>query len=376
MQPVVLRLLRHAASIADGVLARQPLQSGTKEFEWISGAGLGPLLLRFCPNACADALDALRTQDLRARVEHANRCSAAIEIIDVCDDLRVSLVLLKGISTSEQYYPSGHLRPMSDIDVLVPADKYEIVEQTLIKNGFLPHPNYVADEHAQHGVPLFCARWNVWLELHTRLFSNTSPPSAGTLFDPPHVWARTAPSTFEGRPVLRLADELQLIYLATGWVRDISASELHPSYLVPLFDATLLLHSVGTQLRWDVMLEWLDNEFASASLHLLLSYLARHGLFDVPTKVLSELSGRQRLLGTLEIRVIHHLLDDHLMRGTAITRLFQSWHIVANLMAPGRRTVKVLLLPWRIAFPPGRQERYEFRYQISRIGRWCQRLGR
>jgi Uncharacterised nucleotidyltransferase len=42
------------------------------------------------------------------------------EIIEACRGRVPTLVLLKGMSIAEQFYPESHLRLMRDVDFLVP----------------------------------------------------------------------------------------------------------------------------------------------------------------------------------------------------------------------------------------------------------------
>ena len=174
--------------------------------------------------------EALLSADLTARVRHGNLVGTANEIIDTCQDLRVDVTLLKGISISDQHYPAAHLRPMGDIDVLVPKHARESVESKLRRRGYRPKAGDEIDDDSYHGVPLFHPERRVWVEVHTAPFpESTSLRSNRTFFSQPHMANQSLASTFHGRPAYRLTDELQLVYLASYWARGllIRASPYH-----------------------------------------------------------------------------------------------------------------------------------------------------
>ena len=119
--------------------------------------------------------------------------------IAACQEVGVLPVLLKGISTSSEVYSRPHLRPMTDVDVLLPAGAYRAAEARLLEAGYV----HTGQASPHHGVPLRHPRGGMWVELHTDLL----PPSArlvGEAFSLDHVQAELRASTFEGQRVLRL----------------------------------------------------------------------------------------------------------------------------------------------------------------------------
>ena len=113
---------------------------------------------------------------------------------------------------------------------------------------------------------------------------------------------------------------------------------------------------------------------AIASLYLMLAYLRKHGLYKPPDTVLSRLASTQNIVGPLEIKMIHAMLDNNLVGGRSFTRLFHSARIWHTLLTPGPSVMKVLSLPWNIVFPPSSADRYKLRYQLERIPRLLRRL--
>src|SRR5262249_23768386 len=72
----------------------------------------------------------------RARGERMER--EALPAIDAMLALGVTPVLLKGFHTSRVYFLEPGARRMSDVDMLIPPDRVEEVEQALLGAGFRP----------------------------------------------------------------------------------------------------------------------------------------------------------------------------------------------------------------------------------------------
>ncbi len=371
-------MLKYAAAeapsnSADRGLLRLSDDLSERQTEYLRDAGLAPLLYR----ATRDSIDGvpsayrdlLLSADLTAQVRHGNLIDAAKELIDVCELSGVRVTLLKGISISDQHYPAAHLRPMGDIDVLIPECAYGAVESAMLSRGYTRESDQPWNENADHGPPLFHRQRRVWLELHTALFPKDATVRRNGAFSPAQIAAQSVASTFHGRPVYRLTDELQLAYIASFWIQDLSHAGFHPSLLPPLFDAVYLLRNLNRTLDWDGLLGGLDNDMAIASLYIMLVYLSRRGLHQFAPSVLSRLAASQKIVGAAELSIIHAMLDNYLIRGKPFTRFFHSGHVWNTLLAPGSLAAKLLMLPWNIIFPPHSPDRYTVRYQKERIKR-------
>ena len=340
---LTLELLKYAAgptlpSLGSRIAALLPAVS-EREFNWVIAGGLGPLLYH-ATREHRDVLPAnLRERFLSAelteRVRHGAITDTAEDVIDACTACGVPVTLLKGISISSQHYPEEHLRPMSDIDVLVPAMAYSTIESALQDRGFQRGSDPpMADPH--HGVPVMHRMRRVWVELHTTLYPSKSELMGNRVFSELHIAEQSIASTFHGRPVRRLSNELQLVYVASSWIRDITLKKIDPSFLPAVFDAVYLLKSSGSVLDWNAMLGWLDNRFAAASLYVLLTWLEKRELAECP--VLPRLAVTQSLVGPLELRLIHATIDHCLIGGR----------------------------PWNLPLPPPVPGRYNMRRQLKK----------
>jgi hypothetical protein len=374
-------LLAYAATdTASGSLraipARRLEEVDDRQIQWVSAAGLAPLLYR----ASRDGIDQVRvlrremllSAHLTAIARHGELIDATREIIKACEPREIPVTLLKGISVSDQYYPEAYLRPMGDIDVLVPAPAQTTVESTILELGYRRQSQYQHREGAHHGAPLFHPERGVWIEVHSALFPKDANVQSARIFSPSHVAAHSISATFCGNAVNRLSDELQLVYIASSWVRDLSRQGIHASFVPPLLDAVYLLKSHGQTLDWDELIGWLDNPMVAASLYLMLSYLSRNRLYQVDSPILSRLASSQNVIGPSALWFLHGMLDRYLVGGSPLSRFPSEWQVaivLSTLLAPGSSGKKLASVPWNILFPPSIAERYSARYQLRRIGR-------
>jgi hypothetical protein len=335
--PLIGQLLAYAATGAplgrrNREFAWRPEGGDNRQFRWAIDGGLGPLLHR-ATRDCVDVVppswrEAMLSADLTSRVRHGNVVDTMLEIIEACDLLQMRVTLLKGISVSEELYPAEHLRPMADIDVLIPAHAYARVEAALLQRGY-GKMDYPTIENLHHGAPLRHPRRRTIVELHTALFPDGSPFREGMAFDLSNVVFRSICSHFHERPVKRLTPELQLAYLASSWFNDLTLSKIHPSFIASLFDAIYLLAASGRTLNWSEMLDWLDNDMAKASLFAMVTYLPRFGVKQLPSATLARLASTHALVGPIQLNMIHKMLDHHLIGG-------RPWDLVLPPPVPGR----------------------------------------
>jgi hypothetical protein len=102
--------------------------------------GLGPMLFRICKKA--GVLDAVpHPEDLRraawaAAARHALLETALLTTGRVLNQADIPAVWLKGIVLARTVYPGPWLRPMSDLDVLIPKEKLTPAVEALNGIGF------------------------------------------------------------------------------------------------------------------------------------------------------------------------------------------------------------------------------------------------
>jgi hypothetical protein len=288
------------------------------------------------------------------------------------------VTVLKGISVSEQFYPVPHERLMKDIDILIPRDACGDVEAELLRRGYR-RSEFVVDDSAYHGAPLWHETRQVWVELHYALFPGNDALCNDGFFSASHLDAHSVVSVFHGRPVRRLTNEMQLVYIASYWIRDLTRNKVHPSFVPPLLDAVYLLKASDRTFDWQALLGWLDNETALSSLYVLLAYLHRAGLGLCPPSTVRDVASRQRIVGMTDLSIIVGLINAYLV-APAARRPLGEWGktIVARtfstLLTPGLRA-KLLHVPWNVLFPPRAPDRYSLEFQRQRLARMVKRSG-
>jgi hypothetical protein len=242
---------------------------------------------------------------------------------------------------------------MKDIDFLVDEAEVPVVESILLEMGYRrrsTNPVAYYETH-HHTTPFFHDQNQIWVEVHRGLFPARDPVGASRVFSAGSVAAERRPSEFRGYPVYRLSDELQILYLASHWASDFS----RVGGMVGMLDMIYLLkHSKA--IYWNRILEWLDGGVAAAALYLLLSYLDRNSLVELPDGVLGEISRRQQSYGSASLRGIHAVIDRYVVDGHAFGMLVSQrnfeiiWDTLLRPCPPSRRLPRLvwMLLPGRL----------------------------
>ena len=300
------------------------------DFQWVHDAGFAPLVHkaiedRLIPPPPLAMRRQLVVTDLVARVRHQANIEAACEVVDECHALGIRPTLLKGILVSQQFYPEPHLRPMVDVDVLVPASSYMAIEAAMVRRGYqkIDYPM------RHHGPPLYHPGRQACIELHTDLFPEDAPFRRGHVLSRENAWAHVHAASFAGREVGQLSSEFQLVYLASSWINDLTNSGIRPSFLHLLFDVVFLLRSERASIDWETLVRGIDNPMARASTFVTLDYIHRCGLASVPRQVVASLATGQWIVGTVQVALFRWMVDRYLVAG-------RRWTLPLPPPVPGR----------------------------------------
>jgi hypothetical protein len=177
--------------------------------------GLLPLLLRqkACPPAVATARERYRVWEnlFRRRAEtHAGAVRTLTALLDP-----EPFILLKGADYAHRLYPEAMLRPMQDIDILVPAPRFAAVCARFREAGLVQR---------FEGSPTHRVAWfgesvfdlgDVTLEVHHSFLPRARHP-----IDYGAVWRRRVPVAGFGVAVARLDDVDAFVYHAISLAKD------------------------------------------------------------------------------------------------------------------------------------------------------------
>jgi hypothetical protein len=189
------------------------------------------------------------------------------------DSAGIPYQALKGAFLALHAYPHSALRPVRDIDILVPRDRILQAFDVLIAGGFPRHPKYPGSPEAalkthKHLPPLGNAAGNVFVELHVRL----SHP--GTVdFDitaQPDFWSRTVRLGMAGDELAFTSPTDTLLHLIVHAAHDHSFNN-GPLILA---DIAFLLRSqpIDWPLFWRLAESWGHSRAAALTLTLTRRY--------------------------------------------------------------------------------------------------------
>ncbi len=132
------------------------------------------------PQSIAEAIDqSYRASALRSLLAQQH----LIAIAQLLRDQGIAYIALKGAYLAFHAYPQSALRPLRDLDILVPRDRALEVYELLLKNGYRRCKNYqgnpeVVHESTHHHLPpLLDKTGRLSVEIHTRLTPDNVTPS-------------------------------------------------------------------------------------------------------------------------------------------------------------------------------------------------------
>lgn len=183
-------------------------------------------------------------------------------VLRVAADAGVPVMPLKGAILAWCYYPTAALRPMSDLDLLVPAEGMGTLAAALAELGYAEDrdkPRLLDearrdDRHRERGFTATPGRTPIRIEcraepLDPMLWGLTEvdPAFAARLRrQVERMWARAARDTFEGAPFARIAPEDLVLHVASH------LATRHGEFrLLWLHDLALIAAAHAGALDWD-----------------------------------------------------------------------------------------------------------------------------
>ncbi|MDP3937191.1 MAG: nucleotidyltransferase family protein [Deltaproteobacteria bacterium] len=212
----------------------------------------------------ASPFAAAHSATLRQNVLHLAELS---RITGVLAARRIVPILLKGAAFLDDLYPHPALRPMADLDLLIPFDDVARARQALEALGYRGLRPGLADALLETNHEIELARrlpdgTRMYVELHWRLLPKTSLV-AGPAVEPDALWTRTRPCSDTSIAARVLAPEDAFLFSALHLQRHAY------SRAVWFVDLALLMNK--HELDWQRVVRQADAFGARGALHAALA---------------------------------------------------------------------------------------------------------
>lgn len=274
-------------------------------------------------------------------IEKAHRQAVA-----AFDRANVPAIWLKGILLAHTFYPEPYLRPMADLDVLVPREHMADALQALEALGFRPAEIDFFEmggftDKARHHECLVDRSGQVKLELHFRLLVPSLYYEMNER-DLSWFWTQTQKMCKGGLSFQALKTEANLLHLCGHAILQNYGKDLD---LLHLFDLHLLI-SHGT-LDWKLVLEQAVKLRWTYAVETALSMLPNLFGTHLPEGILHALR-EQRPVDEITINFMDSL---------SVNLRWDEWRQAFRHMTLYERT----RLVWMTLFPPGTFLRQRYR---------------
>ena len=301
---------------------------GRDEIQYLCDVGLGPIAYSLYESemlsVTPECQDLLTGADLTNQLIYQKMANTTAELIDEFRSSGIVPTLIKGISTSDQYYDPPHHRVMGDVDILVDEAELKTASSVMTRLGYevqdtnasiigQTHHHLPAVRHPDSGVVV---------ELHTSLFPARSLASAQPLFQTGILRDQLRESKFMDRLVYRFTPEYQFAYTVGHWARD-------RKWPVNVISVNDVLHIVrkNTHFDWKLIDSWIrENDWLAGSLIVMLHYLVDCKLIRCRPELSEYLPYYVKKIGRMNLSCLEWL--------------------VHTFPVSGRQNVAGILTPW------------------------------
>lgn len=260
-QPLALEdlLLLSLIGEREDLLGGLPLHDASRKADWdgLLAAATSPLhpylghrvkslnLGESIPPESAERLAAARRANAAMGLERRRELDTVLRALD---ENAIQVLVLKGIVLAHDTYPDPSLRPMMDIDLLIPRGRWDQAREALERTGLqIPErhryrPLVGHDGIPQEEKPLQRPGTRIMVELHTALEFGEA---AGRV-DLTAIWPRTRDVSLSGIVAKTLCPEDFLIHLC----HHLSSHHLFDKGLLPLVDIHLYVTRRAAEWDW------------------------------------------------------------------------------------------------------------------------------
>lgn len=226
----------------------------------------------------------------KAAVAGLSLAAAAAPVVRALRETGASALVLKGLALAHAFYPHPGLRPMSDVDLLIPPSDSERARAALEALGWrIAEAEPDSRLRHLHGAA-FRKLGAPEIDLHTRALAESASPEADAGF-----FSRAVRLDIAGTPALTLAAADHLLVVCVHGLRWSAAPAVHW-----VADAAMILRRCG-KIDWDALTREAQARRLESPLCRALGLLAAEFSMPVPGEVLDRLAsadspGRRREL--------------------------------------------------------------------------------
>jgi len=343
----LLGLLRPAGVLEVAARARKlPPPAWDEIIELAQRHGVAPLLHRALQSGGALAQ---LPEHVRTRLEQERRATAMLNmrkygefrrIAQALRERNIPLIALKGLHLADRVYPDISLRPMSDLDILVPRSEVEraIAAVQSVEYGF---EEDVSDSArgmlaTKCNIGLAHRRLGLWLEIHWTL------AESGDCYAPPmeEIWRRATPGRIGDADVQVMSPEFVLLHVCAH----LACNHVFGFDLRALCDIAAIVQAQPGP-DWEIVADQGRRHGWTRGVAVALRLAHEHLGADIPAQTLAAL-GADTLGPDLLADAMEHLFAFSGMPGELIT--------APNLLAVGGDATpgaKVAML-WNRIFVP------------------------
>lgn len=290
-----------------------------RQAEYLCDVGLGPIAYR----TCGDTFDAtnpevfrlFQSADLTTRLIYRQMESATVELLEQLNAIGIIPTLIKGISTSQEFYSPSYLRLMGDVDVLVGQSDAVATMEQLANLGYETSESdwQLFREKGHHHLPAARnPKTGVTVEVHTELFAPHIRFSRSPFFQANEFDAQKCEIKYMGKMAMRFTPEYQLVFTIAKWAID-GAWAIN---LTSINDAIHILRQYGGELNWQSVEAWLAMDASlHANFYILMSLLKENDIVAMPPVIDSLIAKDEHRIQPRTRRILEKLLADYPLGG-------------------------------------------------------------
>lgn len=204
------------------------------------------------------------------------------KIVQILNDNEIPAVVLKGIALTKLVYKNCGIRPMGDMDILVPLSERDHAIEILKNKGFdFKHPHLV--EHSLefgHGISLVNAD-NTEVDLHWHFTGY----SHGNIKEK-ELWDKVIPIEVGGVQTNSLSHTDNLLHTIIHGIR-----RNHEPPIRWIADAISIINSPEISVDWHRLLSFASKLRVSLQLKKSLLYLKDHFDAEIPREIIDWING-------------------------------------------------------------------------------------